>query len=91
MFAYERESDHALVLADGIPEAWLQGEGIRVRGLRTPYGELSYRLRREATGYRLTVDKGVAPPGGFVLRGMELGELTLPFDNRLTPMNAPAD
>jgi hypothetical protein len=90
MFAYERD-DRALVLAEGIPDAWLAGKGIRVRGLRTPYGELSYSLKREGDGYRLTVEKGAAPPGGFVLRGMDLGALKLPFDNRLTPMQAPAD
>ena len=90
LFAYERDADHALVLAAGIPEAWLDGKGIRVRGLRTPYGPLSYSLRREGEGYRLTVDAGVSPPGGFVLRDMEVGELELPFDNRLTPMVAPA-
>ena len=90
MFAYERD-DRALVLAEGIPEPWLAGEGIRVHGLRTPYGELSYSLRREGDGYRLTVEKGATPPGGFVLRGMDLGAMELPFDNRLTPMQAPAD
>lgn len=90
MFAYERDG-RALMLAEGIPDAWLAGKGIRVRGLRTPYGELSYSLRREGDGYRLSVEKGVAPPGGFVLRGMDLGALKLPFDNRLTPMQAPAD
>ena len=90
MFAYERD-DRALVLAEGIPDAWLAGKGIRVRGLRTPYGELAYSLRREGDGYRLAIDRGTAPPGGFVLRGMDLGALKLPFDNRLTPMQAPAD
>lgn len=89
MFAYERD-DRALVLADGIPEAWLAGKGIRVSGLRTPYGPLSYSLRREGDGYRLTVESGVAPPGGFALRGMDLGTLKLPFDDRFTPMAAPA-
>ena len=88
MFAYERD-DRALVLAEGIPDAWLEGKGIRVRGLRTPYGELSYALRREGEGYRLAIDQGVVPPGGFVLRGMDLGALKLPFDDRITPMQSP--
>lgn len=66
MFAYRREADEALVLAAGVPVAWLDGEGVAVRGLRTPYGRLSYSLRRE--GGRLTLDvSGDAPPGGFVL------------------------
>ena len=88
MFAYERD-DGALVLAEGVPDAWLAGEGIHVRGLRTPHGPLSYSLSREGDAYRLRVQQGVAPPGGFVLRGMDLGQLKLPFDNRLTPMQAP--
>ena len=67
LFAYERESDHALVLAGGVPESWLDGDGIAIEHLRTPYGELSYSLRR--TGKRLTihVGGGTTPPGGFVL------------------------
>ena len=38
MFAYNRDLDDALVLAAGVPTAWLQGEGIAVQGLRTPQG-----------------------------------------------------
>jgi len=36
------------------------------------------------------VEQGVAPPGGFVLRDMALGDLKLPFNDRLTPMAAPS-
>ena len=36
MFAYERGRDHALVLAAGIPAAWLQGQGVGIERLRTP-------------------------------------------------------
>jgi hypothetical protein len=65
LFAYRREADEALVLAAGIPAAWLD-EGISVRGLRTSFGVLSYTLKRE--GERLVLDvAGDAPPGGFVL------------------------
>ena len=48
LFAYERDDDQSLVLAAGIPPAWLDGAGIAVRNLRTPYGPLSYSLRKEA-------------------------------------------
>jgi hypothetical protein len=65
LFAYRREADEALVLAAGIPAAWLD-EGISVRGLRTSFGVLSYTLKRESE--RLVLDvAGDAPPGGFVL------------------------
>ncbi len=66
MFAYARDSDQTLVLAAGVPQAWLDGEGIAVRGLNTPYGTLAYSLKRD--GRRLVLDiAGDAPPGGFVL------------------------
>ncbi|MBB3223281.1 discoidin domain-containing protein [Pseudoduganella umbonata] len=68
-FAYEREPEHALLLAEGIPAAWLNGDGIAIRGLRTPYGALSYRLRRADGQLALHVEAGLAiPPGGIVLR-----------------------
>jgi hypothetical protein len=67
LFAYDRERDQALVIAAGIPDAWLDGEGIAVTGLRTPYGTLSYSLRREHGQLRLEVGAGLrAPPGGVV-------------------------
>ena len=53
LFAYERESDGALVLAAGIPEEWLAGgEPVGVAGLWTRWGRLTYRLQRE--GEKLT-------------------------------------
>jgi len=66
LFAYERESDHALVLAAGVPEAWLDGDGIAIERLRTPYGELSYRLQRTGSQVNMQVTGGAKPPGGFV-------------------------
>ncbi|MDP3369142.1 MAG: discoidin domain-containing protein [Brevundimonas sp.] len=68
LLVYERDRDHALVLADGVPTAWLEGEGVGVAGVRTAYGPLTYRLRRDGGGYLLTLDGRVAPPGGFVIR-----------------------
>ncbi|HSE13113.1 MAG TPA: coagulation factor 5/8 type domain-containing protein, partial [Rudaea sp.] len=66
LFAYERDSDRALVLAAGVPEQWLQGDGVAIEHLRTPYGQLSYSLRRTGKGVTLHVDAGATPPGGFV-------------------------
>jgi hypothetical protein len=68
LFAYEREGDHALVLAGGVPPAWLDGVGVSVNDLRTPYGPLRYTFKRE--GRRLVLKLAGAsrvPPGGFVL------------------------
>ena len=64
-FAYERGD--ALVLAAGVPGAWLGGAGIAIEHLRTPYGELSYRFRRDAHRLVLRIEAGAKPPGGFVL------------------------
>jgi hypothetical protein len=66
LFAYEREADHSLVLAAGVPASWLDGDGIAIEHLRTPYGELSYTLSRSGERFELHVDGSAAPPGGFV-------------------------
>ncbi|KQY91742.1 discoidin domain-containing protein [Brevundimonas sp. Root1423] len=68
LLVYERDRDHALVLAAGVPTAWLAGEGVGVGGVRTPYGPLTYRLREDDGGYTLTLDGQVTPPGGFVIQ-----------------------
>jgi hypothetical protein len=66
LFAYERERDDALVLAAGVPPGWLDGRGVAVRDLRTPYGRVSYSLRREEARVVLQVAGDAPPPGGFV-------------------------
>ncbi|WLI91635.1 discoidin domain-containing protein [Massilia sp. R2A-15] len=69
LFAYERESDHALVLGAGLPRAWLAGEGVAVRGLRTAYGKLGYRVRERSGRIVLDIDAGMTvPPGGIIVR-----------------------
>jgi len=70
MFAYEREADATLVIAAGLPRAWVEADGgTGVARLPTHYGVLSYDLfaeRPDATRLRL---RGVldVPPGGLVL------------------------
>ncbi len=67
LFAYEREADRALVLAAGLPPQWLEGEGVAVENLRTPYGRLSYSLYRQGRRLILKAAAGVQPPpGGLV-------------------------
>jgi hypothetical protein len=70
LFAYER-SDGAILLAGGIPAAWLDRAGVAIRGLRTPYGTVSYSLvRTDSRVAELTLTAtGRVPPGGFVLAG----------------------
>jgi F5/8 type C domain-containing protein len=66
LFAYEREDDRALVIGAGIPVAWLDGPGIGVKDLRTPYGKLSYSLGKERGRVVLHVGQEAKPPGGVV-------------------------
>jgi hypothetical protein len=70
MLAYESPGDHSLVLAAGVPDAWLDGDGIEVTELPTYWGPLGYRLRREgANALRLELAPGLRePPGGIVVR-----------------------
>jgi hypothetical protein len=67
---YERISDQALVLAAGVPGAWLaSGEPLRVARLPTWWGPLDYELQRRASGsLRVRIGGGLTlPPGGIVI------------------------
>jgi hypothetical protein len=68
MFAYARDVDDSLVLAAGVPAAWLDGKGVAIEQLRTPQGPLSYQLRRQKNRLLLHVPDGLrVPSGGLVL------------------------
>jgi len=73
MIAYQREEDDALVLGAGIPSSWLD-RGVRVRGLRTIYGPLTFSARHD--GKRIVVNiSGVrVPRGGILLQLPGVGE-----------------
>ena len=69
MFVFEREADSALVLSAGIPDAWLDQSGVRVHGLSTWWGPLSYSARRDDAGLTVAIDTGIRiPPGGILVR-----------------------
>ena len=74
LFAYEHEGERSMVLAAGVPRAWLDGPGLTIAGLRTPYGPLGWHARARTTSGRHTVQFDLqalraSPPGGIVLRG----------------------
>jgi hypothetical protein len=67
LFAYARESDRSLVLAAGVPSAWLDDGGIAIEGLRTPYGELGYALKRDGDRVTLSIASGLQLPSGGIV------------------------
>jgi len=67
LFVYERVEDRALVLAAGVPASWIDGDGVAIAGLDTPYGVVSYSLRQQGSRVTLDISSGSRlPPGGFV-------------------------
>ena len=80
LFAYEREADHALVLAAGIPLEWFEASGVAIENLRTSYGLLSYSIRKNRDGLVLQLrSPSPLPPGGLVFLwpdGQELPRFT---------------
>jgi hypothetical protein len=71
LFAYERPADGALVVAAGVPAAWLDGGfELGVSDLATAHGTLGYTLRSRSEGsLELSFAPGLEPPpGGLVLR-----------------------
>nr|MEE4269543.1 discoidin domain-containing protein [Candidatus Krumholzibacteria bacterium] len=80
MFAHERRdrgaAPSALVLAAGLPVAWLDEGGVQVEDLPTPYGFLSYALSHQDGEVVMTIAGGFTPPpGGLVLDPPGVGRL----------------
>lgn len=69
MFVYEHEQENTLVLGAGLPLSWVASPtGVRVEGLPTIHGPLTYGMKQE--GDRLVADIGGGlriPAGGIVL------------------------
>jgi hypothetical protein len=60
LFAYERDADRALVVGAGLAREWIEGDGVRVSAMPTPYGALSYSLRSlDARTVRFEVGAGI--------------------------------
>jgi hypothetical protein len=70
MLAYERASDTSLVIGAGVPWVWVaEGDGVRVRGLSTSHGPLSFTMQTVADTLDVRIAGGPeAPRGGFVVR-----------------------
>lgn len=64
----DERGDGTLVLAAGVPVAWLADPGVRVRGLPTRHGRLDFTLRADGPDrVRATCGGTAHPPGGVVL------------------------
>jgi hypothetical protein len=67
LFAYQRDDDQSLVLGAGVQPRWLDGGGVALHGLRTPYGVLGYSVKRDGSKVTWTIAAGAHPPGGVFL------------------------
>jgi hypothetical protein len=67
LFAYARESDRSLVIAAGIPRAWLQEGGVSIEGLRTEYGKLGFSLSEQQGRVLLKMTAGLRVPSGGIV------------------------
>lgn len=73
LFAYERRSDGALVLAAGIPADWLTpGRRVAISHLRTPWGPLSYAIDAHPDRLVVRLDALERRPEGGVLLHLPL-------------------
>ncbi len=69
MFCYEHEGAHALVLAAGIPESWLDGgREVGVTDAPTYWGRVSFRMRKSGSEVRVSIAGDVRPPAGIMLQ-----------------------
>ncbi len=80
LFVYADTETGSLVIGAGLPRNWLQGEGVRVHGLRTPHGEVSYAARDEGGQVRVDLEGSTMPPGGYVLPPSLKGDVRLTFN-----------
>ena len=77
LFVYAERETGSLVIGAGLPRSWLQGEGIRAHGLKTPYGEVSYRAREVDGQVRFDLEGSTMPAGGYVLPSSLKGDVNV--------------
>ncbi len=65
MLAYENDRERSMVIGAGLPLAWLlSDEGVRVRGLRTHFGPLSFSTTGGGSTVTVSVAGGLRQPDG---------------------------
>jgi hypothetical protein len=75
MLAYETGSGE-LLLAMGVKEEWLNGDGLRVRNLPTHFGIVSYSMKKEGDKVRILVDGEES-----ILKKSSSVEILNPYEN----------
>ena len=85
LFVYAETKTGSLVIGAGLPRSWLQGEGIRVQGLKSPYGQVSYTARDVGGKVRVDLEGSTMPPGGYVLPAFLKDDIMVTFNG--TPVD----
>ncbi len=68
MFVYERESDNALVLGAGIPEAWVtDSAGVAINGFPTTFGKVSMRMKAQGDSVVAEISGDLTIPQGKIV------------------------
>lgn len=69
MIVEEREATDSLVLAGGMPWAWISDEdGFSVEYLPTRYGPLDFRIKADDNSIRVRIGRSIKlPPGGLTI------------------------
>ncbi len=67
LFAYERDTDDAIVIGGGIVPSWLDAPGIRVQRLPTRHGPLGFSMQRTPGRVTVRLDAGVTVPRGGIV------------------------
>lgn len=57
-----------LVLLDGIPPSWLEGQGLHLQNRPTPFGSIHLHAVSEGEEIRIQVGGKARPPGGYTIR-----------------------
>jgi len=68
LFVYERENDGALVIGAGILEDWVRDSaGVEVKGLRTYYGILNYKMQMVDENLMVELNGNLQMPAGKII------------------------
>jgi hypothetical protein len=85
---YERGD--TLVLGAGVPDAWLSGSGVALRGLRTRFGGLDVTMRRMGDAIRVRLAGDLRLPAGGIVLALPAARGHVYLDGRELPADTVA-